>query len=208
MKDIVALCAFKQLISTGTFSLTAHIIHLYDINPSFKQGFYKKVIIHTQYKSGNHAVMVKTIQRLIEICNERENGYRTATHYIQDPSIAEKFKNIAIQSKSFKGMLVAIVSSAKSDSEAHPLEDTFGDWMDFETDVTTSSTNELITFCESGEKKAIAAYEEALENMVTDSHIEVVQTQLLHIKNALEQLNDLKQNSAKEHANMAMKKQG
>ncbi len=152
--------------------------------------------------------MVKTILRLIEICNERENGYRTATHYIQDPSIAEKFKNIAIQSKSFKGMLVAIVSSAKSDSEAHPLEDTFGDWMDFETDVTTSSTNELITFCESGEKKAIAAYEEALENMVTDSHIEVVQTQLLHIKNALELLNDLKQNSAKEHANMAMKKQG
>lgn len=139
--------------------------------------------------------MIKTIQRLIEICIERENGYKTAARYIGNHKVAEKLGNLAIQSKSFKGTLTSIVPSAKSDSENHPLEDTFGNWMDFKTDVTVSNTLELITFCEVGEKKAVVAYEEALENMVTDRHIEVVQSQLLQIKNALELLNDLKQSS-------------
>lgn len=157
--------------------------------------------------SGNHMAMVKTIQRLIEICNERENGYRKAALYTRAPRIAEKLKNLSIQSRGFKGMLIAIESSAISDSEEHPLEDTFYNWMDFETDITVSNTEELIAFFEAGEKKAIAAYEEALENMVTDSHIEVVQTQLLQIKNALELLSDLKQTYQNEQGSITMEKQ-
>lgn len=150
---------------------------------------------------------VKTIQRLIEICNERENGYRKAARYTQAPSVIEKLRNLAIQSKSFKGMLIAIEPSAISDMEEHPLEDAFSNWMDFETDITTSTTEELIAFCEAGEKKAIAAYEEALENMVTDSHIEVVQNQLLQIKNTLELLNDLKQLNQSEQDSITKEKE-
>ncbi len=150
--------------------------------------------------------MVKTIQRLIEICSERENGYKTAAHYIGDHRMAEVLENLAIQSRSFKGTLISIASYAKSDAEEHPLEDTFGNWMDFKTDVTDSNRTDLIAFCEAGEKKAIAAYEEALENMVTDRHIEEVQAQLLQIKNTLELLNELKQYSHSEQKGLPMQK--
>lgn len=142
--------------------------------------------------------MIKTIQRLIEVCTERENGYKTAAHYIRDHEAAEILENLAIQSKSFKGELISFVSTAKSDSEEHPLEDAFDNWMDFKSEITDSDPQDLIAFCEAGEKKAIAVYEEALENMLTDRHIVIAQTQLSQMKNALEMLNELKPNGQKD----------
>lgn len=138
--------------------------------------------------------MIKTIHRLINICNERRKGYETAASHLEDQAIAEVFRNLAIQSKGFKGQLIPFLSKANSEIEERTLEDAFINWMDFKSEIPPNDPLGMIDFCEMGEKTTIAAYEEALENMLTDTHLRVVQDQLLDMKNTLELLDDLKQN--------------
>lgn len=137
--------------------------------------------------------MVKTIHRLIDICNERSKGYETAANNVEDPALAEVFRNLAFQSESFKGQLLPFIATAHSEMEEHTIEDAFVHWMDFKSEIPPNDLNGMIDFCEMGEKTTIAAYEEALENMLTDVHLRVVQDQLLNMKNTLELLDELKQ---------------
>lgn len=137
--------------------------------------------------------MIKTINRLIDACEERRKGYETAANNVENSTAAEAFRNLAFQSKSFQGQLIPLVATAHSETEEHKIEDAFINWMDFKSDIPSTDCNGIIDFCEVGEKTTIAVYEEALENMLTDAHLRVVKDQLLTMKNTLELLNELKQ---------------
>lgn len=140
--------------------------------------------------------MIKVINRLMQICNEKIEGYQNAAENVQDSELAETFQGLAAQNKGFLGELLPFTQGPSSSELEEPLiDDIFNDWMDFKSDLLGDDKNGLINACEIGEKHAISAYEEALENTITDEVRDVIRAQLLQMKNDLEILSDLNKNS-------------
>lgn len=137
--------------------------------------------------------MIKTINRLLGICDERKKGYEAAANDVENHKVATIFKHLAMQSESFKGQLAPFMATATAESEEHKIEDLFTDWMDFKSEISGEDENGIINTCEIGETNAISAYEEVLENPLPNSLRTLAQDHLLKMKNTLELLDDLKQ---------------
>ena len=140
--------------------------------------------------------MIKVINRLMQICNEKIEGYQNAAENVQHSELAETFRSLAAQNKSFLGELLPFTQGPSSSELEEPLiDDIFNDWMDFKSDLSGDDEIGLINACEMGEKHAISAYEEALENTITDEVRDVISDHLLQMKNNLEILSDLNKDS-------------
>lgn len=140
--------------------------------------------------------MIKIVERLKDICLKKEKGYQHAAAGVKDAELHKLFKGLAVENKSFVAEWQDFLQGPSiSEIQEHVVDDIFEDWMDFESDVVGEDKNSMIHFCELAEIHAINAYEEALENTLSDEVRRKITDHLMQIKNTLETLNSIKQST-------------
>ena len=108
--------------------------------------------------------VVSEVHHLMEVLNERVNGYQKAIENVDDPeavSLFEEYKNQALE---FENEL-------RSFSDVNPEElgtrmqgDIWHFWMDLKGAITNKSTESMLGACITGENAAIRNYNDVLDD--------------------------------------------
>ncbi|MBK8520782.1 MAG: PA2169 family four-helix-bundle protein [Ferruginibacter sp.] len=112
--------------------------------------------------------LTETLNGLIEINNDRVNGYEKAIEETKDLDMDLRaiFSSMASDSRKYASELAAIVSQ----SGGTPADGTTNSgkvyrvWMDIKTMFSGHNRQSLLELCEFGEDAAQKAYKEALES--------------------------------------------
>ena len=108
--------------------------------------------------------IVATLNDLIQINNDRCEGYKVAVAEISDPVLQELFARHSLQSEAFAAELEKQVIELQGE----PVEGTRTDgkiyrvWMDIKAALSGNDRKAILNSCEYGEDVALRTYEEAL----------------------------------------------
>jgi uncharacterized protein (TIGR02284 family) len=132
-----------------------------------------------------HNEVVSDVNHLLEICNERIEGYRNAAKNVKDAELKSVFEKYAQQTEKFQQELLPFSdkTSAK-DAGTRVIADTWRVWMDMKAALTDGSRSSLINASITGEEAAIRNYEDCLEDDLPMDLRNIVERQLAEIKSA------------------------
>ncbi len=139
----------------------------------------------------------EAINDLIEINNDRIEGYEKASNQAEDEDLRSLFSNMAMQSRRFVGELRERVNMKGDD----PAEGTtlkgkiYRMWMDVKDKFTPDSRNRkaVLASCEFGEDAAQQAYDSALkQDEVTGDVRLVIENQKKSLREAHNRIRDLR----------------
>ncbi len=114
----------------------------------------------------NNEKTVDVLNSLIEINNDRIEGYETASKETEEDDLKELFSRLIKTSTKCKQELTQTVLRLGGT----PIEGTkiagkfFRTWMDVKIALTSDDRKAILNSCEYGEDAALNTYEEALEN--------------------------------------------
>ena len=136
-----------------------------------------------------------TLNDVIEICKDSEEGFRSAAEKLKDPQIHTLFLKYSLQRTQFAGELQSEVTRiggepAKSGSTAGAMH---RGWIGLKSALTGDSDHAVLEEAERGEDAAVKAYRDALgknlpsdlQSIVSRQYHEVQQTH-----NAVRELRD------------------
>lgn len=109
--------------------------------------------------------IVDTINDLVQINNDRCEGYKVASQEIKDANLTLLFENYSQQSETFAGELGKEVVSLGE----KPVEGTRADgklyriWMDVKAAMAGNNRQAVLNSCEYGEDVALRNYDAALK---------------------------------------------
>lgn len=109
--------------------------------------------------------IVDVLNSLVQINNDRIEGYERAAKDTEDPDLKDLFSNMASKSHMMKSQL----SSEVLNRGGKPTEGTttsgkaFRVWMDFKAALTGKDRHSILSSCEFGEDAAQDTYEDALK---------------------------------------------
>jgi len=105
------------------------------------------------------------INALIEINNDRYEGYKTAAEETKDSDLKALFTRFSEQSKGFANDLKRYVPAdeVKTDETTNSGK-LFRVWMDIKAAVTGKDRKAILASCEFGEDAAKKTYDEVLDN--------------------------------------------
>lgn len=110
--------------------------------------------------------IITQLNNLIEINNDRIQGYETAVDETDDVDLKSLFTEFASHSNDYKRELVAQVTSLGGE----PTESTkttgkiFRAWMDIKAALTGKDRKKIISSCETGENAALETYIDVLNS--------------------------------------------
>lgn len=131
--------------------------------------------------------IISLLNDLMEINNDRIQGYERAIAETDDEDLAHLFTNMAAHSRSY-------ISDIKREIlllGGEPTEGTknsgkmFRIWMDIKAALTGKDKKEILKSCEFGEDAALNTYKEILENKesgLTDTLINMIKMQKQEIR--------------------------
>lgn len=131
--------------------------------------------------------IIAQLNNLVEINNDRIQGYERAISETDDEDLTYLFTNMAAHSKAYKSDLSREISSLGGE----PTEGTknsgklFRVWMDIKAALTGKNRKEILSSCEFGEDAALDAYKTVLaneDNVLTDDHLKLIQMQKQEIQ--------------------------
>jgi len=141
--------------------------------------------------------LVTQLNDLIEINNDRIEGYQRAVSDTNDADLKALFQDMAAHSRSFKSELVREVISL----DGEPSEGTkntgkvFRAWMDFKAAVTGKDRKAIINSCEFGEDTALETYNDVIksEDVMTSGNVrEIILKQKLELQKDHDRVKALK----------------
>jgi uncharacterized protein (TIGR02284 family) len=137
--------------------------------------------------------VVSDVNHLLEICNERIEGYKNASKNVKDAELISVFEKYVQQTKNFQSELIPF-SDKTSGKEAgtRVIADTWRVWMDMKAALTNGSRESIVNACITGEEAAIRNYEDTLEDDLPFDLRNIVERQLSEIKSALEHIKTYK----------------
>jgi uncharacterized protein (TIGR02284 family) len=109
---------------------------------------------------------IEVLNKLLEINNDRLDGYETATQETDENDLKSLFTQLAGTSLRCKKQLVDEIIELGG----HPIEGTktsgkfFRAWMDIKAALSGRDRTTIISLCEFGEEKAIETYKNVLMN--------------------------------------------
>ncbi|MEW6468973.1 MAG: PA2169 family four-helix-bundle protein [Bacteroidota bacterium] len=121
----------------------------------------------------NTKKLVNEINTLVEINNDRIEGYKTALLETKDSDLKELFKDMADHSFKFKNELADQVLKLG----AQPTESTktsgklYRAWMDIKVALSRQDRKAIVESCEFGEDQALKTYEEVLKQNHFPPHV-------------------------------------
>ena len=110
--------------------------------------------------------VVKTVNDLIVINNDRYEGYKKAADETDDADLKQMFSNFSTQSKGFAEELRKFVDNEEDvkKDETTGSGKLFRTWMDIKSAITAKNRKAILSSCEFGEDTALKTYKEALED--------------------------------------------
>jgi uncharacterized protein (TIGR02284 family) len=109
---------------------------------------------------------VKELNKLVEINNDRIEGYERAANETVDQDLKDLFTTMATHSRVYRSELDSEIRALGG----KPTEGTrnsgkiFRVWMDIKAALTGKNRKEIIASCEYGEDAALEAYDEVLNS--------------------------------------------
>ena len=130
---------------------------------------------------------IDTLNILIQINNDRMEGYETAAHETEEEDLKELFAQLAQTSRECNEELVEEVEEL----DGTPAEGTktsgkvFRVWMDVKAALAGKDRKTILNSCEQGEEMAVNTYKKVLEINVDDlsnDQQSIIEEQLVLIK--------------------------
>jgi uncharacterized protein (TIGR02284 family) len=118
----------------------------------------------------NQENSIDALNTLIQINNDRIEGYKTAAEETEESDLKTLFSQLSRTSQNCNAALIAEVRKLGGT----PIEGTkttgkiYRVWMDFKALVTGKSRSTILNSCEYGEEVAISTYEDVLSNHADD----------------------------------------
>ena len=108
---------------------------------------------------------ITAINALIEINNDRFEGYKTAAEETTESDLKTLFTRYSTQSKGFANELKKFVNpdDAKTDATTNSGK-VFRVWMDIKAAITGKDRKAILSSCEFGEDAAKKTYDEVLKH--------------------------------------------
>jgi uncharacterized protein (TIGR02284 family) len=130
---------------------------------------------------------VSLLNDLVEINNDRVQGYERAIAETNDEDLTYLFTNMAAHSKAYKSDLSREIVSLGG----KPTEGTknsgklFRAWMDIKAALTGKNRKEILSSCEFGENAALDTYKSVIANeddVLTDDILKLIKIQKQEIQ--------------------------
>ena len=135
----------------------------------------------------NTETVIDALNFLIEINNDRIEGYQTASGETDDAHMKTLFADLGNTSRKCKSELEREVLKLGGE----PTESTritgkfFRVWMDMKAALSGKDTKVILSSCEYGEDAAVTAYEDVLKNkedLMDGAIIDMIENQFILIK--------------------------
>jgi uncharacterized protein (TIGR02284 family) len=123
--------------------------------------------------------VVSTLNELIEICRDGQEGFKTAAEGVERSELKTMFYEYSQQRAQFVGELQDLVRQQGGDPEntGHVAATLHRAWIDIKSVVTGKDEGAILNECERGEDYAKDAYKRALEANLPGGVSEVIQRQ-------------------------------
>src|SRR5688572_14790537 len=110
--------------------------------------------------------MLDLVNKLVEINNDRMDGYKTAAQETEDTDLKALFNKFWEQSRKYKTELAEIVTrlGGKPTEKTSTSGKVYRAWMDIKAALTRKDRKAIVSSCEFGEDVALSGYKEALED--------------------------------------------
>lgn len=128
---------------------------------------------------------IDVLNKLVEINNDRIEGYETASSETEEIELKNLFAQFAHTSHRCKMELESEITRLGGE----PVEGTkitgkfFRVWMDFKSALTNRDRKAILSSCEFGEDKAVETYEDVLKNNL--EHLSFQQQTMINSQYAL-----------------------
>ncbi len=113
---------------------------------------------------------------LIEINNDRIDGYNTAAQEVKDADLKKLFNELSSQSRKFKDELVQLVSKNNGNVERGTTTSgkMYRVWMDIKSALTGKDRKAILSSCEFGEDAALGTYDKFLNETDITSEVKTL----------------------------------
>ena len=129
------------------------------------------------------------LQHLIEICNDGENGFRTAAEHVQAPVLKTLFADLAAQRRQFATELAPHLQRLGGLADGGTNVGTLHrGWMKLRCFVPGDHDHAIVTEAERGEHAALHAFNDALNGMLPPTVTDLVEEQRDAIRTANERI--------------------
>lgn len=137
---------------------------------------------------------VSTLNGLIEVLKDGENGFRTAAEGVTNPEYRSLFSSYAQQRAQFASELQAEVRAHGGDPEqtGSVLANIHRGWINIKSAVTGQDEGAVLAECERGEDSAVNNYQDAMKQSLPQSAQQIVQRQYTQIKEAHDRIRALR----------------
>ena len=130
---------------------------------------------------------IEVLNNLIEINNDRIEGYETALKETNESDLTSLFTRYISNSRKFKSELVAEVTRMGGEPEdgTRASGKIYRAWMEVKAAVTGKERKTVLNSCEYGEDVALETYKDVMEDHFTDlsgDQQKLVSTQYRQIK--------------------------
>ena len=134
-----------------------------------------------------------TLNGLIEICKDGEEGFRKASASVKTSSLQTLFNEFSSQRSKFAGELQVLVAKLGGEPEKSGSVSAAAHrgWIGLKSMVTGENDQAVIAECERGEDVAKKAYQEALEKDLPSDIRSVVEHQHKHVLEAHDRVRSL-----------------
>jgi len=107
----------------------------------------------------------KTLNHLIEICKDGQDGFRESGENTKHSELTTLFGNYSQQRATFAAELHELVNELGEEAETtgSTAAAAHRSWIDLKSAITNGSDHAILTECERGENFAVSAYRNALE---------------------------------------------
>ena len=124
------------------------------------------------------------LNQLIETCRDGERGFLYATSFVKDPLVRAIFTEAASQRQRFAADLLPHAQRLGGENEAEGTTTAalHRGWMTIKDRLSGHDVQAIIREAERGEEAALAAYKEALEEMLPPTTRDVIERQYADVR--------------------------
>jgi len=133
-----------------------------------------------------------TINGLIEICKDGQEGFQDASENVKHSDLKTLFSGYSLQRSKFAGDLQKMVIGLGEEPETTSsiASAVHRGWIDLKAAVTRGSDHAILAECERGEDHAVSAYRDALAEELPANIREIVLTQSAAVQAAHDDIRD------------------
>lgn len=144
--------------------------------------------------SVDNADVISTLNGLIEICKDGQQGFKEAAEGVERSDLKTLFYEFSQQRANFSGELIDLVRSLGGDPETDSsvTGSIHRAWINLKSAITGRDDNAILSECERGEDAAKAAFKEAAQMSLPANVLETVRTQYSSVQSAHDRIKALR----------------